>query len=258
MNKATNRRKTAAELKKQQHQVFTPTQTTNMNESSVLTHHLWLTLHAAKLQLLLQSLLSRTKQIGSHQDRKENTGWVQQGEVERGGAAREKAAVVRIFFQWNQRVARSKQNKSFTNYLSQTLCVCVCPPLSLSLLRLIHNSVLDSYLVGAIGFCVAFLGLQWKRVHEQCAICNWIVQQNFTERSERKKESTRKRMIPQQQRKICKLCFYESGLRERERERERIKKQLKSQKNALLYSLLLLLTAAWLHNWLMMSLMMSS
>jgi hypothetical protein len=38
---------------------------------------------------------------------------------------------------------------------------------------------------------------------------------------ERKKESTRKRMIPQQQRKICKLCFYESGLRERERERER-------------------------------------
>jgi hypothetical protein len=98
--------------------------------------------------------------------------------------------------------------------------VCVCPPLSLSLslLRLIHNSVLDSYLVGAIGFCVAFLGLQWKRVHEQCAICNWIVQQNFTERSERKKESTRKRMIPQQQTKICKLCFYESGLRERERE----------------------------------------
>jgi hypothetical protein len=35
MNKATNRRKTAAEPKKQQHQVFTPTQTTNMNESSV-------------------------------------------------------------------------------------------------------------------------------------------------------------------------------------------------------------------------------
>jgi hypothetical protein len=106
--------------------------------------------------------------------------------------------------------------------------------------------VLDSYLVGAIGFCVAFLGFQWKRVHEQCAICNWIVQQNFTERSERKKESTRKRMTPQQQRKICKFCVYESGLRERERERERerIKKQLKSQKNALLHSLLLLLTAA--------------
>jgi len=72
-------------------------------------------LPAAKLQLLLQSLLSRTKQIGSHQDRKENTGWVQQGEVERGGAAREKAAVARIFFQRNQRVPRSKQNKSFTN-----------------------------------------------------------------------------------------------------------------------------------------------
>jgi hypothetical protein len=56
-------------------------------------------LHDAKLQLLLQSLRSRTKQIGCHQDRKENTGWVQQGEVERGGATREKAAVVRIFFQ---------------------------------------------------------------------------------------------------------------------------------------------------------------
>jgi hypothetical protein len=39
------------------------------------------------------------KQIGSHQDRKESTGLVQQGEVDRGGAAREKAAVVRILFQ---------------------------------------------------------------------------------------------------------------------------------------------------------------
>ncbi len=121
------------------------------------------------------------------------------------------------------------------------MCACVPPFLSLSLLRLIHNSVLDSYLVGAIGFCVAFLGLQWKRVHEQCAICNWIVQQNFTERSERKKESTRKRMIPQQQRKICKLCFYESGLREREREDQ---EAVEEPKNALLHSLLLLLTAA--------------
>ncbi len=125
---------------------------------------------------------------------------------------------------------QSKTKALPTISLSDSVCVCVClsppppPPslsLSLSLLRLIHNSVLDSYLVGAIGFCVVFLGLQWKRVNEQCAICNWIVQQNFTERSERKKESTRKRMIPQQQRKICKLCFYESGLRERERERER-------------------------------------
>ncbi len=89
---------------------------------------------------------------------------------------------------------QSKTKALPTLSLSDSVCVCLSPylslslSLSLSLLRLIHNSVLDSYLVGAIGFCVAFLGLQWKRVHEQCAICNWIVQQNFTERSERKKE----------------------------------------------------------------------